>query len=1220
MKRKAAADDAEEKTIIDVSGSDLSSFAAAAAIIEQPSNANAIISNFFVHHQQHHISTNNNNGNINTLEIDQLNISKCRLGPNGTTNLFSFLSNNPSIKIHQINLQRNAIGSTGGRAIGSFLQNPSSGCCTALQLLDISLNDLKAGGGGGGGTLPPAIELISKALSTNNTTLTTLRMNKCAIGPEGGTHLAYVLGSVNTSLKELQLEGNMLGPVGGEKLFDALKTDRTLEVLGLKMNRIGGGGGGVNRDGLEKADVRSLARALGNKHHNNFNNDGGEERQCCCCCQLLQLDLSYNDLRCLGCSILAEEALGQSSCMLRELTLEKNDIGGEGAVSLARALGRNSGSKLKSLVLKGNSIEDVGAMALGEMLQHNDSLMLLDISSCSIGNEGGAAIGSGLSVNTTLQTLNLDKNALGSGTNHVLFSEGLATNKTLMAVHLSGNGFVDMDSSDPSTWGEAVANALSVNTSLQYLDLSNNALSEKSIIDAVAAHPSIVSVNLSDNDFESISIETQLKLAERMTTLEMDLSFNALSSPPLGRFADSTNLRNYLTLLASEKTAVTRIRLMVCGHGGVGKSTFARAITSENDPSGFQASLSPVAEWGTDRLVDWASRLGTLWADVAARLISDEGITGKDLANYVDTDSSGNSSPSELLISCCGKYNSIDTASFAKAISALCAKGYLSTVGVVKVQGQVSIRDDRTVSLVDFAGQSEFLVSHQLLLSSLHTLCLIIQPAPSFESSDHHHFGSWAYWRKFLSSLGDRRRGSLLLAVSQLDKLAGEESIDYEDLISNEFIKIKEQSSGAISCNETLRLDYRPGSIAETICKAKQALSKSTNEVAHSWWVPNSYETLSKLTQDIAKTKSAKHELPILTRNELIQEINSFCGRVPQSSALLLKLTTDPQLLQKAIEYLEAVGDVMQAGDQLLIDPIGWFSTFICHFVKDDLAVSTIQIDNSALRQQRGTIHLSDVIAALEHEYVSPSEHIAQIMELLCGLELCVPLEKKSFLFPCLLPPLPSIDLLGDGYLNFKHASSAVRGHRFRESSGFIPPGLFLGLVARLFQILAPGVMHPTRMWKDCTVLFLNNAATRILLRCDLDRSVIDVVGFASSPEQLFVGAAKGQASAVIWIVHLIKMFLRNYSQLKFDEAWMCTNPECHGSRGGRYYYQGSEFPLLPKATRRNNKSHDCNAEGCQRFLGVGHSLDVMQLSCQSSALCTTCGKSQVFRLRDTID
>ena len=111
-----------------------------------------------------------------------------------------------------------------------------------------------------------------------------------------------------------------------------------------------------------------------------------------------------------------------------------------------------------------------------------------------------------------------------------------------------------------------------------------------------------------------------------------------------------------------------------------------------------------------------------------------------------------------------------------RAISALTVKGCLSTVGIVKVDGTIQL-GDRTCSLVDFAGQIEFLVSHQLLLSSTHSLCMIIQLAPSFGKSDDIHSGSWDYWSKFLSSLGgDRRHGSLRLAVSQLDKLVDDRS------------------------------------------------------------------------------------------------------------------------------------------------------------------------------------------------------------------------------------------------------------------------------------------------------------------------------------------------------------------------------------------------------------------------------------------------------------
>jgi hypothetical protein len=531
----------------------------------------------------------------------------------------------------------------------------------------------------------------------------------------------------------------------------------------------------------------------------------------------------------------------------------------------------------------------------------------------------------------------------------------------------------------------------------------------------------------------------------------------------------------------------------------------------------------------------------------------------------------------------------------------------------------VPIGDSRTCSLVDFAGQQEFLISHQLLLSSLHTLCLIIQPAPSFESVEHRHHGSWQYWQQFLSSLGDRRRGSLLVGVSQLDKVLTRA----DNFISQEFDKIKTQSSGAIMCNEPIRLDYRPEVIADTIYRVKEALTKSTSEVATSWWVPKSYETLSNIVSDVAKAKSANHELPMLTLDELILECDKFCEKYPESSALMAKMSTDSQLLQKAIEYLEAVGDIMQAGDQILIDPIGWFSSFLSHFIKDDLAVTTIQIDNSDLRRQRGLVLLADVIEALAHEYVSPHEHITQIMELLCELELCVPLCKtgNSFLFPCLLPSLSNTEILGEGLLNCS-TLSAIRGHRFRESSGFIPPGLFLGIIARLFQRLAPGTMQPTMMWRDHAILCANNkGTTRVLLRCNLTESIIDVVAFAPSREQLFVGAAKGQASIVTWIVHLIKMFLQSYSQLKFDEAWMCTNSLCHGINEGRYSYQGTEFPLSPRSTRKR-KAHDCNTEGCWRFLGVRHSVNAMQLSGSGpgSTQCKACGTSQVFTLRDKLD
>ena len=329
----------------------------------------------------------------------------------------------------------------------------------------------------------------------------------------------------------------------------------------------------------------------------------------------------------------------------------------------------------------------------------------------------------------------------------------------------------------------------------------------------------------------------------------------------------------------------------------------------------------------------------------------------------------------------------------------------------------------------------------------------------------------------------------------------------------------------------------------------------------------------------------------------------------------------------------------MQAGNELLIDPIGWFSGFLAHFIKDDLAVSTIQIDPSKL--QRGVVNLDTVMEALKHEYTSPSEHIPQVMALLCGLEMCVPLktadtgidgrlpasasvndsaQPTTYLFPCLLPRLISQSVAG------KSASMAnlqsIRGHRFRESSGFIPPGLFAGIMARFYKQFPCGSMHPSRMWNDYVLLEFNHKSTGVLVRLNIDSATIDVIGWAEQSELLFVGAAKGQASVVIWVAHLIRtMLAQSYSQLNFDEYWLCPNSKCHGiDAGSASEYHGSEYLLSQRDTRRSiGKSHDCVGSGCFHFLGLGHSVDQVSLRKECIGSCKSCGTSPVFRLRDKI-
>ena len=112
------------------------------------------------------------------------------------------------------------------------------------------------------------------------------------------------------------------------------------------------------------------------------------------------------------------------------------------------------------------------------------------------------------------------------------------------------------------------------------------------------------------------------------------------------------------------------------------------------------------------------------------------------------------------------------------------------------------------------------------------------------------------------------------------------------------------------------------------------------------------------------REKTERRELPILTHAELCALVDA------DGDARLMQICADDLLLRRAIDYLEAVGDVMcdQRLDALLLDPVGWFATFLAHFIRDD--------GNPPAEVVRGVVALADVVAALRHEYAAPETQV----------------------------------------------------------------------------------------------------------------------------------------------------------------------------------------------------------------------------------------------------
>ena len=560
------------------------------------------------------------------------------------------------------------------------------------------------------------------------------------------------------------------------------------------------------------------------------------------------------------------------------------------------------------------------------------------------------------------------------------------------------------------------------------------------------------------------------------------------------------------------------------GFGGVGKTTSRRAATCAGEQlSEYHASLIGVGQWTPAMIASWARGLATQrgdeWAQKASALLAANGVAGADLASPRRRRrrrpppggrghrrpvgdgrrrrGAAEVRPSAALEEMCaaGGLDVRECRQLALAIGSLLRKGYFSTVGAVKVEGELVLKGgtgavaERRCSLVDFAGQMEYLVSHQLLLASMHTLCVVIQPEGSHADPASKHHGSWRYWLQFLAALGDRRTKSMVLASSQLDRVPAAAAAAAEASAASEFASLRAKLGDGLGVAPT-RLDYRPDAIAASLGAVVARLSAAADAVSSDWWVPASYEHLAAVVGSVKEAKARARALPILSRAELVAAIEA------DGHEGLRRMCVDPLMLQRGIDYLEAVGDVMSDGrlDVLLLDPVGWFAGFLAHFIRDD--------GNPPAEVVRGVVSLADVVAALRHEYLAPETQVPEVMALVCNLELCVELSTLErdaagagrYLFPCLLPAATPHEIALHWPRAAPPASAAaeliVRGHRFRAAGAFLPPGVFPSLVARLAR-LPQGWVHASRLFKDAAVLHFREAAA--LLRVDLTAATIDI-------------------------------------------------------------------------------------------------------------------------------
>ncbi|XP_045053729.2 leucine-rich repeat-containing protein 34 isoform X3 [Desmodus rotundus] len=255
------------------------------------------------------------------------------------------------------------------------------------------------------------------------------------------------------------------------------------------------------------------------------------------------LDVRYNFISDVGAYYAAR--LLQKQRSLIYLNVMFNNIGPKGGELIAKALHKNT--TLKYLRMTGNKVENEGGMFFAAMLQINSSLEKLDLGDCDLGMQSVIAFATALTQNQTIKGINLNRPILYGEQEESTVHLGhmLKENHRLVELYVSKH---DVRSSGL----KQLCDALYLNKSLRYLDVSCNKITRDAIIslaDVLKSNTTLEVIDLSFNRIENVGAK---KLSETLASHNRSLKAlsvvsNSIEGEGLVALAQSMNTNHTLS-------------------------------------------------------------------------------------------------------------------------------------------------------------------------------------------------------------------------------------------------------------------------------------------------------------------------------------------------------------------------------------------------------------------------------------------------------------------------------------------------------------------------------------------------------------------------------------------------------------------------------------------------------------------------------------------------
>uniref|UniRef100_A0A8B9HDD6 NACHT domain-containing protein n=1 Tax=Astyanax mexicanus TaxID=7994 RepID=A0A8B9HDD6_ASTMX len=330
--------------------------------------------------------------------LEKLKLKSCGITEEGCAALSTALSSNPSHLI-ELDLSGNTIGNCGVKEFSGLLENPQF-TLSKLQLCDCKITD-------------EGSAFLTSALKSNPSHLRELELSNNKVGDSGVQQLIDLLQNSNCTLKKLNLSFCSISEKGYSDLASALKSSSHLEELDLSGNDPGEKGVELLTALIEDPNcslktLRLLKTAAAKEACDYLTEILGNNPLL-----LPELDLSGKIKGDLGMKQLSD-LLGDSHCRTEKLKLKSNCFTEKDCADLTKAL-RSNPSHLKELDLSGNKIENSGVKKISDLLKMAEcKLTKLNISDCSVTEEGYANLVSALKSNSSLVELDLRGNDPGN--------------------------------------------------------------------------------------------------------------------------------------------------------------------------------------------------------------------------------------------------------------------------------------------------------------------------------------------------------------------------------------------------------------------------------------------------------------------------------------------------------------------------------------------------------------------------------------------------------------------------------------------------------------------------------------------------------------------------------------------------------------------------------------------------------------------------------------